>query len=456
MQKGGSRRRSDWRAWVRRSGLAGALALPFAPGAARASANARRPLSASHHHRHQHRDRVAPQIRFAYGLDVRQGQGPTAGFFRLEGRGLTLLRFSGALLALGSGVAGEVGVAFQTDRRGTDIGGSAGLHLGASVWQGIAGAQLEGSVPFIGNRRNYDIAFAGVALPHQLLSRGRAPPAPRRDRGDAHRRTGAQRRAPRGSAGARVGRARARVDRGRTGRIRLGLGVPAHGGGADGARGARRARRGGARGGGRRAPPRGRVRSPGRCAASCCDRSRRAPLCARGQSRSPDRLAQVAREAWLDGCVMEGIAATQAGDAALVTRDPRTADAHTMIARDERRHAELAWRVLGWAWREGGTRVRDAIVAAADEPAHAPAPAIDAEPRPRLAGSAGLARPCGRARRCGRRDRARPDPPAPDGRLKRPRCCARGASASPPARGPEPSGHPRYDVKIMYSLLPHS
>jgi len=61
----------------------------------------------------------------------------------------------------------------------------------------------------------------------------------------------------------------------------------------------------------------------------------------------------------------------------LVARDAQTADAHAMIARDERRHAELAWRVLGWAWREGGTRVRDAIVAAADGPPHAPAPAID-------------------------------------------------------------------------------
>ena len=89
-----------------------------------------------------------------------------------------------------------------------------------------------------------------------------------------------------------------------------------------------------------------------------------------------------------------------------------------MIARDERRHAELAWRVLGWAWREGGTRVRDAIVAAADEPAHAPAPAIDASLDRDWLEARGLARPCGRARRCGRRDRARPDPPGLDGRLK--------------------------------------
>ena len=68
----------------------------------------------------------------------------------------------------------------------------------------------------------------------------------------------------------------------------------------------------------------------------------------RWQSQSSNAVAQIAREAWVDGCLAEGIAATQAGDAAAhASREPHTAAAHAAIARDERRHAELAWRVLG-------------------------------------------------------------------------------------------------------------
>jgi hypothetical protein len=40
------------------------------------------------------------------------------------------------------------------------------------VWEGIAGAQLEGSIPLGGDRRNYDIAFAGVAFPNNLCPVG--------------------------------------------------------------------------------------------------------------------------------------------------------------------------------------------------------------------------------------------------------------------------------------------
>jgi hypothetical protein len=88
----------------------------------------------------------------------------------------------------------------------------------------------------------------------------------------------------------------------------------------------------------------------------------------RWASRSSEAIADVAREAWLDGCLAEGIAATQAGEAACASRDPRTAAAHAQIARDERRHAELAWRVLGWAWQAGGALARDAVMAAAADP----------------------------------------------------------------------------------------
>lgn len=378
MKKGGPRRRSDWRAWVRGSGLAGALALPLAPGAARA-------CHETPDDRYPHPTTIginigiafAPQIRFAYGLDLRLGQGPTAGFFRLEGRGLTLMRFSGGLLALGSGVAGEAGVAFQTSRRGTDISESAGLHLGGSAWEGIAGAQLEGSIPLIGDRRNYDVAFAGVAFPTNLcpvggrLLRDREtavmPVVERAGRGKRHE--GARARESAALEDAWIEAARAEYAS-VWAFLRMAAELSTLG------------------------APDALVEAARAAAddelrhADACVRLSGAPLSLRPlssraasprwRSRSPESLARLAREAWLDGCVMEGVAATQAGDAALVARDPRTADAHAMIARDERRHAELAWRVLEWAWREGGTRVRDAIIAAADEPLHTPAPAIDA------------------------------------------------------------------------------
>src|SRR5262249_49398331 len=60
-------------------------------------------------------------------------------------------------------------------------------------------------------------------------------------------------------------------------------------------------------------------------------------------ARSPEAAAEIAREAGADGCLAEGIAATQAGEAARACRDPEVAAAHGQIARDERRHAELAW-----------------------------------------------------------------------------------------------------------------
>jgi hypothetical protein len=43
------------------------------------------------------------------------------------------------------------------------------------------------------------------------------------------------------------------------------------------------------------------------------------------------------------------------------------------IAADERRHADLAWAILDWTWREGGARVRDAIAEAAGAEPEIPA-----------------------------------------------------------------------------------
>src|SRR5262245_53638905 len=173
MKKGTSRRRAGWRAWLRRGGLAGALASPFAAGSARACHE----TPADHY---PYPTTVGfnigfafgPELRFLYGLDVRFGQGPVAGFARLEGRGATFARLSGGVQALGPSVVGETGLALQTRHRNSDIDGSVGLHLGASAWSGLAGVQLEGTMPFGGDRRNYDAAFAGLVFPFNICPVG--------------------------------------------------------------------------------------------------------------------------------------------------------------------------------------------------------------------------------------------------------------------------------------------
>ena len=80
-----------------------------------------------------------------------------------------------------------------------------------------------------------------------------------------------------------------------------------------------------------------------------------------------DRTAlftRLALESWHDGCVGEAVAARRAELAFEGCRDERTRVALGHIARDETRHAELAWSVLAFALNEGGPRVRDAVAAA--------------------------------------------------------------------------------------------
>jgi hypothetical protein len=68
------------------------------------------------------------------------------------------------------------------------------------------------------------------------------------------------------------------------------------------------------------------------------------------------RLRRLAVESWKDGCLGEGLAAARARR----SRGPVNA----MIARDEQRHADLAWSVLAWSLAEGGRPVRDAVAEA--------------------------------------------------------------------------------------------
>jgi hypothetical protein len=61
-------------------------------------------------------------------------------------------------------------------------------------------------------------------------------------------------------------------------------------------------------------------------------------------------LPDLAVESLLDGCLNEGCAAREAElRLETTTLDPEVADVLAMIARDERRHAELGWAIVEWA-----------------------------------------------------------------------------------------------------------
>jgi hypothetical protein len=73
-----------------------------------------------------------------------------------------------------------------------------------------------------------------------------------------------------------------------------------------------------------------------------------------------------ARATFVDGCVGETIAAIEARARADAASDPVVRAALLRIARDEERHAELAWRALAWAVRTGGDAVRGALLCERD------------------------------------------------------------------------------------------
>lgn len=87
-----------------------------------------------------------------------------------------------------------------------------------------------------------------------------------------------------------------------------------------------------------------------------------APL---GVGRDP--LLAVALESLRDGCLVEDFNADVAAIAAEHARDPAARELATIIARDEREHAALAWAVVAWCVEVGGERMRRAIAEAADD-----------------------------------------------------------------------------------------
>ena len=75
-------------------------------------------------------------------------------------------------------------------------------------------------------------------------------------------------------------------------------------------------------------------------------------------------LALVAANAAREGCIGETLAAVQAAEQLGQATDPAVRAALAIIAEDEARHAELAWRTVAWAVATGGAPVRAAVAQA--------------------------------------------------------------------------------------------
>lgn len=75
-------------------------------------------------------------------------------------------------------------------------------------------------------------------------------------------------------------------------------------------------------------------------------------------------LGEIAAAAVTEGCLGETLAAAAARRAGERCEDEDARAALARIAEDELRHAELAWRFVAWAIREGGEPVRAQVAAA--------------------------------------------------------------------------------------------
>lgn len=71
--------------------------------------------------------------------------------------------------------------------------------------------------------------------------------------------------------------------------------------------------------------------------------------------------AQLAADAFAEGCVGETIAALAAQRAARSVTEPAVRDALVRVADDEARHAALAWSTVAWALAQGGEAVAERL-----------------------------------------------------------------------------------------------
>ncbi|UQA62858.1 ferritin-like domain-containing protein [Polyangium aurulentum] len=95
-----------------------------------------------------------------------------------------------------------------------------------------------------------------------------------------------------------------------------------------------------------------------------------------GRVEVGSNLADIASRAVREGCVGETLAAILAAEQLARATDPAVRAALAIIAEDEARHAELAWRTVAWAIESGGAEVRAAVTNAFAE-AMAASPAAE-------------------------------------------------------------------------------
>jgi hypothetical protein len=95
-------------------------------------------------------------------------------------------------------------------------------------------------------------------------------------------------------------------------------------------------------------------------------------------------LVEVAVSTFVEGCIGETLSAALAHEQAAGATDPEVRAALELIAADEARHAELAWRTVAWAIRQGA-HVRDAIARILPDANHH-APEVIAPPDAALKG----------------------------------------------------------------------
>ncbi|MDX2086869.1 MAG: hypothetical protein SFX73_03415 [Kofleriaceae bacterium] len=294
------------------------------------------------------------ETRFVYGLDLRRSEGQFAAIARIEARDITSVRLTIAGHGVSnSGLSSELGVALHSRRKHTDIDFAAGLHIAGGLYDGGGGLHIAGMLPLYGDTRNYDISATAALVPNEVklcFGGGR-----RLRDGDASVLPTAAVFAE-SATDADIARAYVRDARTEYASIyafeRMAAELAAVG------------------------APDALVRAARQAAD---EEARHTRLCAelagipfsllpladhhaspRWTRPSTAALVTLAREAWLDGCLGEGIAARQAHDAA-ARASALYRDAQHTIADDEQRHAELAWAVLEWAWRQRDPRVRDAI-----------------------------------------------------------------------------------------------
>jgi hypothetical protein len=67
-----------------------------------------------------------------------------------------------------------------------------------------------------------------------------------------------------------------------------------------------------------------------------------------------ESMASIVRLAFREGCLGETCAALEASEALAAATDRAVCETLELIARDERRHAELAWHFIAWALEQDG------------------------------------------------------------------------------------------------------